>query len=277
MDPIGTRPAALFCLAMAPGRSRFSMAGKTAMITGASSGFGAHFARVLADEGAQLVLAARREDRLVSLADELRSRGAEVVTVVMDVADRASIIAAFDQAEAALGNARVIDVLINNAGIAKPNLALRTTAEEFDELMGTNLRGAFFVAQEVCTRLVAAGKPGCVVNISSILGQRPGAQQSTYGAAKAALDQLTRVLALELSRNHVRVNGLAPGYFATEMNADFFDTERGRRYIDDRFVTKRLGALHELDGALLLLASDAGSFISGQTLAIDGGHLQSAL
>ena len=133
------------------------------------------------------------------------------------------------------------------------------------------------MAQQAAQRLVEAGQPGCIVNVSSILGQRTGTSQVSYGAAKAGMDHMTRVLALELARNDIRVNGIAPGYFATEMNADFFETEKGKDYIADRFVTKRLGLLQELDGALLLLASDAGSFISGQTLAIDGGHLASAL
>ena len=210
------------------------------------------------------------------LAAELRGEGHEVVVVAMDVSDAASIGGAFDQAEEALGG-RVVDVLINNAGIAKPAISLHITPSDWDELMGTNLRGAFFVAQQACKRLVSAKQSGCVVNISSVLAQRPGKQQASYGGAKAALDQITRVMSMELARDNIRVNGLAPGYFATEMNEEFFKTDRGKQYVADRFVTKRLGKLQELDGALLLLSSDAGSFITGQTIAIDGGHLQSAL
>ena len=178
----------------------FSLEGRVALVTGASSGFGEHFARVLAEAGADVVVAARRKERLDALADALRADGHVVEAVAMDVADDASVAEAFAGAEAAMGG-RAVDLLINNAGIASPNLFLEIDSSEFDELMGTNLRGAFFVAQQFCRRLVDRGQPGSIVNISSILGQRTGSRQSIYGASKAALDQLTRNLAMELARS----------------------------------------------------------------------------
>ena len=157
-----------------------------------------------------MVIGARRKDRLDKLAADLTSQGHEVAAVAMDVSDTDSIAEAFDAAEVAMGGRR-INLLINNAGIAAPNISLKITPEEWDSLMGTNLRGAFFVAQAFSQRLVEAGSGGSIINISSILGQRTGTQQSSYGAAKAALDQLTRVMAMELARNDIRVNGMAPG------------------------------------------------------------------
>ena len=170
-----------------------SLAGRTALVTGASSGFGEHFARVLAAAGATVVIAARRVDRLEMLKAELVSTGARVVAAPMDVTSVASIRSAFDAVEAELGAGAVCDIVVNNAGIAEPKLSLQVTEEDWDGVVDTNLRGAFFVAQEGAKRMVAAGVGGSIINIASILGLRPGTSQANYGAAKAGLVHVTKV------------------------------------------------------------------------------------
>ncbi|MCY1259677.1 5-keto-D-gluconate 5-reductase [compost metagenome] len=247
----------------------FSLAGKTVLITGASSGIGAHYARTVADYGARVVIGARRVDRLEQLAGEIRARGAEVLAVALDVTRRESVEAAFDVAEAQFG---VVDVIVNNAGIGQDKRPLEITEEDWRNMLSTNLDGVWRVAQVAAQRLVKAGRPGNIVNIASMLGLRVGANLSHYCAAKAAVVQLSKSLALELARHSIRVNAIAPGYFKTEINDEFFETEAGLGYIRRQVPMRRLGQLQELDGALLLLASDAGSFMTGSVLSVDGGQ-----
>ncbi len=268
--------------------NRFSLAGKTALVTGASSGLGAHFATVLANAGAKVAIAARRTDRLDTLAAGIRATGGIAAPVAMDVTDRASVTAAFDAAEKAIGP---IDIVVNNAGIPSHTWFLKTSEEEWRDVMAVNLDGVFRVAQEAARRMVAAkrnttGDPtgasagrskanasaGSIINISSILGYAVIKTLAPYAASKAAVISLTRSMALELARENVRVNAIAPGYFATEINADYWATPGGQRMIKS-IPYERLGQLNELDGPLLLLASDAGSFITGSVLTVDGGHL----
>ncbi|MBC3488379.1 SDR family oxidoreductase [Pseudomonas sp. SWRI50] len=252
----------------------FSLAGKTVLVTGASSGLGAHFARLAQAAGARVVLAARRVERLQALVEQLETHGGEALAVALDVTQRDSVEQAFDKAEARFG---VVDVVINNAGIGDPGRFLELSGQDWQRMLSTNLDGVFHVAQCAGQRLVKAGRAGSIVNIASILGLRVGAGLSHYCTAKAGVVQLTKAMALELARYRIRVNAIAPGYFKTEMNEAYFDSEAGQGYIKDHVPMRRLGQLSELDGPLLLLASDAGAFMTGSVLAVDGGHLVNPL
>lgn len=244
----------------------FSLAGRMALVTGATGTLGMHFARVLHGAGATVVLAARRIAPLRVLAEQL---GERTHAVPIDVTDEASIAAAFEAAEALL--ARPCDVIINNAGIAVTKPVLQQTAADFDQVMDVNLRGCFLVAQEGARRLIAAKMPGTIINIASVLGVRVIPGVVGYTAAKAGLLHMTRHLAVELARHGIRVNALAPGYVATELNADFFASEAGQAMIR-RVPQRRLGAPGDLDGPLLLLASAAGVHMTGSVVTVDGGH-----
>ena len=252
---------------------RFDLSGKVALVTGASSGLGVHFARTLAAAGASVAIAARRADRLASLQAELQGAGHKVAAVELDVQSGKSVSAAFDAAEAALG---AIDIVVNNAGISIVKPALDMPEEDWDAVVDTNLRGAWLVAQTAAKRWVAAKRPGVIVNIASILGLRTIGQVAPYNASKAGLIHLTQALAMEWARYNIRVNAICPGYIETEMNSDFWKTPGGQRLIE-RIPQRRIGQPEHLDGALLLLASEAGSFMTGSVLTVDGGHTVSSL
>jgi NAD(P)-dependent dehydrogenase (short-subunit alcohol dehydrogenase family) len=252
---------------------RFDLTGKVALVTGASSGLGVHFARTLAAAGASVAIAARRADRLASLQAELQAAGAKAVAVELDVQSGDSITAAFAAAEQALGP---IDIVVNNAGISIVKPALEMPVEDWDAVVNTNLRGAWLVAQTAGKRWLMAKRPGVIVNIASILGLRTIGQVAPYNASKAGLIHLTRALAMEWARHDIRVNAICPGYIETEMNSDFWKTPGGQRLID-RIPQRRIGKPEHLDGALLLLASEAGSFMTGSVLTVDGGHTVSSL
>ena len=249
--------------------------GRIALVTGASSGLGRHFANVLADAGASVALAARRLDRLRDLAGEIKNRGGRAVTCQLDVSESQTIYDTFEQVEEKLGT---VDILVNNAGIAIAEPAIQVGEDEWDQVINTNLKGAWLVAQQTAKRLIAGGKPGSIINIASILGYRVAKGVSPYAASKAGLIQLTQSLALEWAQHDIRVNAIAPGYFLTEMNQEFFESKsRASDAIIQNIPQRRIGNPDELTGVLLLLASDASSYMTGSTIIVDGGHMQSSL
>jgi NAD(P)-dependent dehydrogenase (short-subunit alcohol dehydrogenase family) len=251
----------------------FDLTGKCALVTGASRGLGRHFAEVLARHGAKLAVAARDVDRLAELCEALASNGASALAVAMDVGVSDSVRKALETVRRDLGP---IDILVNNAGVAISKQALEVEESDWDLVMDTNLKGAWLVAREAARQMVEAGTKGSIINIASITGLRVAGQLSTYAASKAAVIHLTKAMALELSRHGIRVNALAPGYIETDINREFFSSAAGEALIK-RIPQRRLGRLSELDGPLLLLASEASSYMTGSVVVVDGGHLQSSL
>ena len=245
----------------------FAMEGQIALVTGASSGLGRHFALTLARAGAHVAVCARRSDKLAGLVDEIESFDGRAMAFSMDVADIASIEAAVDAAETELG---AIGVLINNAGIAVQKNALDMTETDYDDLFDTNTKGAFFVAQAVAKRMVQHGHGGSIINIASLAAIRALGKLSTYSMSKAAVTMMTKSLALEWAKHNIRVNALAPGYIETEMNQEFFASDPGKKFTST-FLRRRVGTPKDLDGPMLLLATSAGDFMTGETIVVDDG------
>jgi NAD(P)-dependent dehydrogenase (short-subunit alcohol dehydrogenase family) len=242
---------------------------RTVVVTGASSGLGEHFARRLAGDGWNVVLAARRLERISAIVEELTAADRSAVAIAMDVTDPASVADGF----AALGGS--LDVVVNNAGISGEGAAIDMAPDAFDEVIQTNLNGVFHVAQAAARCMKATGG-GAIVNIASILGLRVAGGVAAYAASKAGVIQLTKALALEWARYGVRVNALCPGYIETPINAAFFATEAGKALIK-RIPQRRLGQLGDLDAPLRLLCSPEAAYMTGSVLAVDGGHLVSGL
>jgi NAD(P)-dependent dehydrogenase (short-subunit alcohol dehydrogenase family) len=248
----------------------FNLQGRVALVTGASSGLGVQLARALADNGASVALVARRAERLKAVKDEIEAKGGRATAIAADVTDRAAMARAFDAAEKAFGT---VTILVNNAGIAQePMRAVEVPPEEWRKVLGLDLDAVFYNAQEAARRMLAAKKPGAIINISSVLGLGVAKGVAAYAVAKAAVIQTTKALALELAFKGVRVNAIAPGWFVTEINDDYLNGEAGAAIKRD-IPMGRFGKDGDLDGALLLLASDAGSYITGATLVVDGGQV----
>lgn len=247
----------------------FEIAGRRALVTGASSGLGLHFARLLSSMGAEVTMAARRKDQLDAQCAALREADHIAQAATLDVSDRDSICSL-------LSSTDPFDIVVNNAGISRPGSLIDLSTQDWHDVVDTNLSGAFFVAQRAAVAMRDAQKAGSIINIASILGLRVAGGVGAYTAAKAGLLQMTRAMALEWARYQIRVNALCPGYIATDLNRAFFASDPGKAQIK-RVPQRRLGDPTDLDGALLLLASDAGRFITGADLAVDGGHLVSGL
>jgi 3-oxoacyl-[acyl-carrier protein] reductase len=247
----------------------FDLKGRVALVTGASSGLGVRFAEVLAREGAAVALVARRTEKLAAVQARIEQAGGRAVAIAADVLDRDAMMRAFDDAESAFGT---VTILVNNAGVAHATRAVDLPAEEWRRVVGTNLDAVFFWAQEAARRMLAAKQGGAIVNIASVLGLTPDKGIVAYAAAKAGVVQLTKALALELAFKGIRVNAIAPGWIVTEMNQEFLASEKGRAITRD-IPIGRFGEPRDLDGALLLLVSDAGRFVTGATLVVDGGQM----
>ncbi|MBL8581842.1 MAG: glucose 1-dehydrogenase [Rhizobiaceae bacterium] len=248
------------------------VAEKTVLVTGASSGLGAHFAHVLAAQGWRVLLAARRLDALRTVKAAIEGDGGSALAFTLDVADEASVAECFAEFDR---QGIACDVVVNNAGISHMKWALEITPADWDRVVDTNLRGVFLVAQAAAKRMKARGDGGSIVNIASILSHRVTGALASYAASKAGVLRLTEALALEWARHGIRVNALCPGYIETDINREFFATDAGRAVVK-RIPQRRLGAPEDLDGALLLLASDAGRYITGASIVVDGGHLVSS-
>lgn len=247
----------------------FDLSGQVALVTGASSGLGVRFAEVLAANGAKVALVARRADRLAEVKAKIEAAGGQAIAIEADVLDRAAMEKAFDAAEQAFGT---VTVLVNNAGVAHGGRAVEMPPEEWRRVLSTNLDAVFFWAQEGARRLLAAKKKGAIVNIASILGYGVSKGAVAYATAKAGVIQLTKALALELAFKGIRVNAIAPGFVVTEINREYLTTGPGAG-LTREIPVGRFGEERDLDGALLLLASDAGRFITGATIVVDGGHM----
>lgn len=254
-------------------QSLFSLAGKTALVSGASSGLGEHFAQVLSAAGAEVIVAARREDRLASLVERINAAGGRASSIALDVTSRISVDQAFEEIDKRVSS---LDIVVNNAGIAnRPIRFVDATEEEWGAVLDVNLIGAWRIAQAAAIRMKKQGS-GTVVNTGSIYSHVSGSHKADYNVSKVAIDQLTKNMALELARSGIRVNSLCPGYFETAINEKEFGTEQGRAYVN-RLVPRRTGLYQELTGPLLLLVSDAGSYVNGTSLIVDGGTVHSPI
>lgn len=251
----------------------FDLTGKCVLITGASSGIGAHFAGVAARAGASVALVARREDRLADQVDRIRRAGGQAFAVAMDVCDERSIHSALEAIERDFSQ---IDVLINNAGVAVTKTFLDTDHQDWNHLLDTNVIGLAAVARQTAQRMIEAERGGSIVNIGSILGIRPGNMTAAYGASKAAVVHLTRGMSLELARFDIRVNAVLPGFIASDLSP-MKDNPAALERLKRQIPQRRTGEMEDLDGALLLLASEASRYMTGSTITVDGGHSSNSL
>ena len=245
----------------------FSLEGKVCLVTGAASGLGERFAEVLADAGAAVVCCARRQDRIDALASRIREKGGRALALPLDVTNAEAYPAFFEEVESQLG---VVDVLVNNAGVSGSGSTLHADRSGWDQTLAVNLTAPFDLGRLVAQKLVADGKPGSIINVSSILGIGANTD-ADYSVSKAALLQLTRSMALDFATYNIRVNTLAPGFFHSEMTDSTIEGDFRSKLIT-QIPLQRFGRPEELDGLILLLASDASSFMTGATVVVDGGQ-----
>jgi NAD(P)-dependent dehydrogenase (short-subunit alcohol dehydrogenase family) len=248
----------------------FELRGKLALVTGAGTGIGQQAALTLAAAGATVIVAARRLDKLEETVEKIRAAGGDAAAIALDVTDAQSISDCFARCKEEHG---VLDILVNNAGIARQSYIAEHSEADWDDVLDTNLKGVMLVGQAAARDMIAAGKGGAIINVASVLGFGVAKTLAAYGAAKAGVVSLTKTMALEWARFGIRVNAIAPGYFLTDINRRQLADPAAKEYLSARIPLKRIGNLPELAGPVLLLASNAGSYMTGSTLTIDGGQL----
>lgn len=253
--------------------SVFDLSGRVALVTGASSGIGRHMARTLSNAGAHVIVVARRVDKLEVLVNELTQNGGLAHALPLDVTQAESVRTCFDEIEKIAG---VPDIIVSNAGTTVGKPALAQTEEDWDFVLNTNLKGCWLIDTEAARRLVKHKKTGSIINIASILGERVAGAVAPYSASKAGVIQMTKSLALEFARYGIRVNAILPGYVVTDLNEDFLSSEAGKK-LEARIPFRRFGQMNDMDGPLLLLASEAGHAMTGTAIPVDWGHLVSSL
>ncbi len=247
-----------------PRTPSFSLSGKRALITGASSGIGLACAVALAEHGAEVTLAARRADKLAEVADQMAREGWAARTLALDVADVGST-------GAAVAQAGPFDILVNSAGLARHSKATETTPEDYDAVMGINVRGAYFLTQAVARGLLAAGRPGSLITISSQMGHVGGQERGVYCASKHAVEGFTKAMAIEWGPQRIRVNTVCPTFIRTPLGAQTLENPDRRRWIEEKIKLGRVGEVEDVMGAVVYLASDASALVTGTSLLVDGG------
>lgn len=245
----------------------FDLSGQTALITGGGTGLGRQFAITLAEAGATVVLCARRVDKLEATAEEIQQSGGNAHCYAMDVTDSNSIAAAFDQAS----QHGTVTVLVNNAGLSTSPMLIDAPEDVWDKAQDTNLKGAWMVAREAAARMIKNEVGGSIINIASALGFAVQKGTGPYSTSKAGLLHLTKGMAVEWARYGIRVNSIAPGYFATDLANEFLESERGKAMVK-AIPQRRLGEHENLSGVILLLATEAGAYMTGTNITVDGGH-----
>jgi NAD(P)-dependent dehydrogenase (short-subunit alcohol dehydrogenase family) len=242
----------------------FRLDGKRALITGAGRGIGLAAAGALADAGAHVTLVARTASEVEAAAQAIRARGQKAETLVLDVTDLPAV-------QAAIGQAAPFNILVNNAGTNRPKPLLEVSIDDFDAIMGLNVRAAYFVAQAVARRLIEAKQPGSIVNISSQMGHVGAARRSVYCASKHAMEGFTKAMAIELAPHHIRVNSLGPTFLETPLTRPFFENAAFKAEVLSKIKLGRIGQLGDITGAIVFLASDASALMTGSALVVDGG------
>jgi NAD(P)-dependent dehydrogenase (short-subunit alcohol dehydrogenase family) len=251
-------------MSVLPATPSFRFDGKRALVTGASSGIGLGAATALAEAGAAVTLAARRKAQLDEAVAEMTARGWKAEALQLDVADVAAV-------EAAVAAAEPFDILVNSAGVARHSPALETTVEDFDTVVGVNLRGAYFVTRAVAKKLIAAGKPGSLINVSSQMGHVGGLDRAVYCATKFAVEGFTKAMAIEWGKAQIRVNTLCPTFIRTPFTEGTFERPERVAWIEEKIKLGRTGTVEDIMGAVLYLASDASALVTGTALLVDGG------